>query len=154
MKFDTTIGADGGPLPPPPSSLPPSLLLLLPLPGRRSADPGGTEIERSDVVANLVIASNSKAMSKLDGSIKKKVYEFFEKLNTDDTSPALHIEPMRVATDPRVRTGRVDIHYRAVFKVDDKPAPRPHLHGDLEPRRCDQTCRKGNAARQSHQWNP
>ena len=94
-------------------------------------------------MANLVIASNSKAMSKLDGSIKKKVYEFFEKLNTDDTSPALHIEPMRVATDPRVRTGRVDIHYRAVlFKVDDNRHPDLHLHGDLEPRRCDQTRRK------------
>lgn len=80
-------------------------------------------------MANLVIASNSKAMSKLDGSIKKKVYEFFEKLNTDDTSPALHIEPIRVATDPRVRTGRVDIHYRAVlFKVDDKSGTPTYIY--------------------------
>ena len=72
-------------------------------------------------MAHLVIASNSKAMSKLDGSIKKKVFDFFDKLSEDDTSPSLHIEPMHVASDPRVRTGRVDIHYRAVlFKVEDK----------------------------------
>jgi superfamily I DNA/RNA helicase len=80
-------------------------------------------------VANLVIASNSKEMSKLDGSIKKKVYEFFEKLNTDDTSPSLHIEPLHVAADPRVRTGRVDIHYRAVlFKVDDKSGVPTYIY--------------------------
>ena len=77
-------------------------------------------------MANLVIASNSKAMSKLDGSIKKKVYDFFEKLNADDTSPKLHIEPMNVAADSRVRTGRVDLHYRALlFKVDDKSGGVP-----------------------------
>jgi hypothetical protein len=80
-------------------------------------------------VANVVIASNSKEMSKLDGSIKKKVYEFFEKLNTDDTSPSLHIEPLHVAIDPRVRTGRVDIHYRAVlFKVDDKSGVPTYIY--------------------------
>lgn len=72
-------------------------------------------------MAHLVIASNSRAMSKLDGSIKKKVFDFFEKLSEDDTSPSLHIEPLHVASDPRVRTGRVDIQYRAVlFKVEDK----------------------------------
>lgn len=72
-------------------------------------------------MANLVIASNSKAMSKLDGSIKKRVFDFFEKLSEDDTSPSLHIEPLHIASDPRVRTGRVDLHYRAVlFKVEDK----------------------------------
>jgi len=80
-------------------------------------------------VANLVIASNSKAMSKLDGSIKKKVYEFFEKLSEDDTSPSLHIEPLHVATDPRVRTGRVDLHYRAVlFKVEDKSSTSTYIY--------------------------
>ena len=72
-------------------------------------------------MANLVIASNSKAMSKLDGSIKKKVFDFFEKLSEDDTLLSLHIEPLHVSSDPRVRTGRVDLHYRAVlFKVEDK----------------------------------
>jgi superfamily I DNA/RNA helicase len=80
-------------------------------------------------VANLVIASNSKAMSKLDGSIKKKVFDFFEKLSEDDTSPSLHIEPLHVATDPRVRTGRVDLHYRAVlFKVEDKSNTATYIY--------------------------
>lgn len=80
-------------------------------------------------MANLVIASNSKAMSKLDGSIKKKVFDFFEKLSEDDTSPSLHIEPLHVATDPRVRTGRVDLHYRAVlFKVEDKSNTATYIY--------------------------
>jgi len=35
---------------------------------------------------NLVIASNNKAMPKLDGSLKHKVHDFFEKLNADHTS--------------------------------------------------------------------
>lgn len=80
-------------------------------------------------MANLVIASNSKAMSKLDGSVKKKVYDFFEKLNIDDTAPALHIEPLHVAVDPRVRTGRVDLQYRAVlFKVDDQSGTPTYIY--------------------------
>lgn len=80
-------------------------------------------------MANLVIASNSKAMSKLDGSIKNKVYDFFEKLNADDTQPALHIEPLHAAIDPRVRTGRVDLHYRAVlFRVDDKSSGPTYIY--------------------------
>jgi superfamily I DNA/RNA helicase len=80
-------------------------------------------------VANLVIASNSKAMSKLDGSVKKKVYDFFEKLSSDDTTSALHIEPLHAATDPRVRTGRVDYHYRAVlFRVDDKSGGTTYIY--------------------------
>lgn len=80
-------------------------------------------------MANLVIASNSKAMSKLDGSVKNKVYDFFEKLNADDTSPGLHIEPLNAAIDPRVRTGRVDLHYRAIlFRVDDKSSGPTYIY--------------------------
>ncbi|MDO1478359.1 3'-5' exonuclease [Rhodococcus ruber] len=72
-------------------------------------------------MANLVIASNNKAMRKLDRSVKNKVMDFFEKLSADDTAPGLHIEPLRAAVDPRVRTGRVDLHYRAIlFKVEDR----------------------------------
>lgn len=68
-------------------------------------------------------------MSKLDGSIKNKVYDFFEKLNADDTQPALHIEPLHAAIDPRVRTGRVDLHYRAVlFRVDDKSSGLTYIY--------------------------
>jgi superfamily I DNA/RNA helicase len=68
-------------------------------------------------------------MSKLDGSIKNKVYDFFEKLSADDTQPSLHIEPMKAAVDPRVRTGRVDLHYRAVlFRVDDKASGPTYIY--------------------------
>ncbi|MBX7432548.1 UvrD-helicase domain-containing protein [Mycobacterium sp. Y57] len=80
-------------------------------------------------MANLVIASNSKGMSKLDGSVKNKVYDFFEKLNADDTSPKLHIEPMKKAVDPRVRTGRVDLYWRAIlFRVDDKSGGTTYIY--------------------------
>ena len=70
---------------------------------------------------NLVIASNNKAMPKLDGSLKHKVYDFFEKLNTDHTSSALHIEPIANSKDNRVRTARVDLQFRAIlFRIEDK----------------------------------
>ena len=79
-------------------------------------------------MANLVIASNSKAMSKLDGSVKKKVYDFFEKLNTDDTARPAHRTATR-GDDPRVRTGRVDLHYRAIlFRVDDKSSGPTYIY--------------------------
>ncbi|MEV5650223.1 3'-5' exonuclease [Nocardia sp. NPDC052254] len=68
---------------------------------------------------NIVIATNTKAMGKLDGSVKRKVYDFLEKLQTDDTAPGLHIEPIKGASDARVRTGRVDLNYRAIlFRLD------------------------------------
>lgn len=80
-------------------------------------------------MANLVIASNSKAMSKLDGSVKNKVYDFFEKLTVDDTAPGLHIEPLKLAIDSRVRTGRVDLNHRAVlFRVDDKSDETTYIY--------------------------
>lgn len=60
----------------------------------------------------------SKPASKLDPAIKKKAYAFLEKLTDDDTAPGLHIEPIANSADGRVRTGRVDLSYRAVlFKV-------------------------------------
>lgn len=77
-------------------------------------------------MANLVLASNSKAMPKLDGSIKNKVWAFIEKLGTDHTAPGLHIEPIKNSVDKRVRTGRVDLNFRAIlFKIDDKLGDDP-----------------------------
>lgn len=71
-------------------------------------------------MANLVL-QNDKSMPKIDGSIKDKVCEFFDKLRADDTAPGLHIEPLRGAVDARIRTGRVDLNYRAVmFRIDDR----------------------------------
>lgn len=80
-------------------------------------------------MANLVLATNTKAMPKLDGSIKHKVYDFFEKVRADDTSPGLHIEPLHNAVDKRVRTGRVDLHYRAImFRVESKAGDTTYIY--------------------------
>lgn len=57
----------------------------------------------------------SSSIPAVDGSIKKKVTTFMEKLCRDDTAPGLHVEPVKAARDPRVRTGRVDEQYRAVM---------------------------------------
>jgi superfamily I DNA/RNA helicase len=66
----------------------------------------------------------SKPASKLEPSLKKKAYAFLEKLSEDDTSPGLHIEPIADCADDKVRTGRVDLGYRAVlFKVAGKTEP-------------------------------
>ncbi|MCK0093740.1 UvrD-helicase domain-containing protein [Rhodococcus sp. F64268] len=77
-------------------------------------------------MANLVIASNTKAMKKLEKSTNDKVWAFIEKLSADHTAPGLHIEPIQGAIDPRVRTGRVDLNFRAIlFKVDSKLGDDP-----------------------------
>ncbi|WP_062073661.1 3'-5' exonuclease [Demequina sediminicola] len=58
---------------------------------------------------------------KLDKAVKAKVYDFLDKLQTNDALPGLHIEPMQKPVDARVRTGRVDQQWRAVlFKVPQK----------------------------------
>jgi hypothetical protein len=58
---------------------------------------------------------------KLEKDIKAKVFDFLGKLQESDAIPGLHIEPLNNVADPRVRTGRVDIQYRAVlFKLDLK----------------------------------
>lgn len=80
-------------------------------------------------MANLVLATNTKAMPKLDGSIKHKVYDFFEKVRADDTTPGLHIEPIKGAVDSRVRTGRVDLQFRAImFRVDSKIGDTTYIY--------------------------
>jgi superfamily I DNA/RNA helicase len=72
----------------------------------------------------------SKPASKLEPSIKKKAYAFLEKLSEDDTSPGLHIEPIADSADDKVRTGRVDLGYRAVlFKVAGKTEPMYVFYG-------------------------
>ncbi|WP_458779328.1 3'-5' exonuclease [Arthrobacter sp. D3-16] len=71
-----------------------------------------------------------KQKDKIDGAMKAKVYSFFEKLQRDDTAPGLHIEPMHTPADPRVRTGRIDLNYRAVlFKVAFENIPHYFYYG-------------------------
>lgn len=65
-------------------------------------------------------------MKKLDKSTNDKVWAFIEKLSADHTAPGLHIEPIKGSVDPRVRTGRVDLNFRAIlFKIDAKLGEDP-----------------------------
>lgn len=57
----------------------------------------------------------------IDGSLRSQAFSFLAKLAENDANPSLHIEPIQNSVDPRVRTGRVNIQYRAVlFKVQGK----------------------------------
>ena len=60
----------------------------------------------------IVLANQAQ---KLDGAVMAKSYKFLEKLQANDSLPGLHIEPMNDPVDDRVRTGRVDDHWRAVM---------------------------------------
>lgn len=62
---------------------------------------------------NLVM-SGTFAKQQLDKNVRALAFEFLTKLSADDTSSGLHIEPINNSADPRVRTGRVNIQYRAV----------------------------------------
>lgn len=78
-------------------------------------------------MASIIMA---KPASKLDPAIKKKAYAFLEKLTEDDTAPGLHIEPIANSADARVRTGRVDLSYRAVlFKLPQEQSVVYVFHG-------------------------
>lgn len=68
--------------------------------------------------------------NKVDGSIKNQVLDFLHKLQKDDTTPGLHIEPMIDARDRRARTGRVSKQYRAVlFRLDSGGQAHYIYHG-------------------------
>ncbi len=72
----------------------------------------------------------SKLASRLDPAIRAKAMNFLQKLAEDDTTPGLHIEPLRRALDPRVRTGRVDQSNRAVmFRLDNAGERHYVIHG-------------------------
>lgn len=77
-----------------------------------------------------IIWSKSTAKDKLDPSMKKKAFAFFEKLSEDDTLPGLNIEEIKGSQDQRVRTGRVDDNFRAVlFKLKQTDEPVYVIHG-------------------------
>lgn len=65
-----------------------------------------------------------------DKMTRAKIYSFLEKLREDDTSPGLHIEKMSGGqADPRARTGRVDIHLRAVlYRLDATSGERTYVY--------------------------
>lgn len=66
------------------------------------------------------IIHGPRQKTRLDGSVKKAAYSFLEKLQDDDTTPGLHVEPIDNSADPRARTARVNDFWRAVLiKVGD-----------------------------------
>ncbi len=66
----------------------------------------------------------TKPASKLGSDLRKQTFAFLEKLTEDDAAPGLHIEPIANCRDPRVRTGRVTLQYRAVlFRLDGPTQP-------------------------------
>lgn len=61
----------------------------------------------------------SRNAMRFDPTIRSKVTTFLQKVTENDATPGLHIEPINGTVDPRVRTGRVDLAYRAVmFQLD------------------------------------
>lgn len=57
--------------------------------------------------------------------VKGKIQSFLSKLQQDDTTLGLHIEPIANSKDPRVRTGRVDQFWRALLFRFDPPGGEP-----------------------------
>ncbi|MFX4271937.1 UvrD-helicase domain-containing protein [Propionibacteriaceae bacterium Y1685] len=77
--------------------------------------------------ANIVM---TKLAGRLDASVRKDAFSFLEKLSTEDTQRGLNIEPVKSAVDPKVRTGRVNLQYRAVlFKLTGDSIPTYVVYG-------------------------
>lgn len=75
-------------------------------------------------------SSKVKDATSKDPSLRAKIGPFITKLNQGDSSSGLHLEPIRAAADPRVRTARVTGFYRAVlFKLDSDGGPVYVVHG-------------------------
>ncbi|MQY18090.1 3'-5' exonuclease [Nocardia macrotermitis] len=80
-------------------------------------------------MAFVVNGVNSRSMPKLDGSIKGKIFDFIQKVGLDDTAPGLHIERVKGAADPKVRTGRVDLNFRAIlFRIDTRLGDTTYIY--------------------------
>jgi hypothetical protein len=85
----------------------------------------------------------TKWPSKVDGSVRAKAMDFLQKLATDDTTLGLHVEPIRNSADPRVRTGRVDLYWRAVmFRLDDGGERHYVIHGVFQHDRAEEIARR------------
>ncbi len=66
-----------------------------------------------------VITMAATKEPKHGNDVKAKIFNFLMKLGESDSTPGLHIEPIKGSADPRVRTGRVDLNMRAVlFRID------------------------------------
>src|SRR5699024_1939144 len=64
-----------------------------------------------------------------DSKIRVKTDALLEKLQKDDTTSGLHIEPINNSLDPRFRTARVDKKYRAcLFKLHAPGLPTTYVY--------------------------
>ncbi|WP_188064841.1 3'-5' exonuclease [Dietzia sp. ANT_WB102] len=55
----------------------------------------------------------------LDGSLRKRVFDMLSKLQANDTAAGAHVEPIKNAADPRIRSVRVNDKFRSlVFRID------------------------------------
>jgi superfamily I DNA/RNA helicase len=69
------------------------------------------------------------SFGKLDGAVRKAAYAFLEKLQENDASPGLHIEPINGSADPRIRTGRVNDYWRALLvKIQGQGAEAHYVY--------------------------
>ncbi|MDO4606614.1 MAG: AAA family ATPase [Bowdeniella nasicola] len=76
----------------------------------------------------MALVTMAHTANKLDGSLKPLVYDFLHKLQENDATSGLHIEPMQQSRDPRARTGRVNQQYRAVLFLLDDSGERHYLY--------------------------
>lgn len=78
--------------------------------------------------ASLIMTADSSRIK--DKDLRAKAFTFLQKLTVDDAAPGLHIEPIHGVRDSRVRTGRVDLAYRAVlFRLDHEGQRSYVVHG-------------------------
>lgn len=69
------------------------------------------------------------SFGKLDGAVRKAAYAFLEKLQENDATPGLHIEPINGSADSRIRTGRVNEFWRALLvKIQGQAAEAHYVY--------------------------
>lgn len=61
-----------------------------------------------------------KSFGKLPARVQKKVYELTQKFEEDSTQASIHLEPIEAAKDPKVRSARVGLDYRAIVIAPEK----------------------------------
>ncbi len=66
-------------------------------------------------MANVLLSKEFQAGLDVDGSLKGKAFDFLRKLLEDADRAGLDLKLPKGAADPRVRTARVDLNYRAVL---------------------------------------
>lgn len=72
----------------------------------------------------VIISREFHRSLQVDGSVKAKAWDFVTKLSNDADLTGLDLKIPKGAADRKVRTGRVDINYRAVvFAAGDGPEP-------------------------------